>query len=785
MENEAQFRSLDETGFRNSSEHQEISSNISALDRFYESGSSNMAINSALQPFGFSVNGSQDQSQGYMMSQSLPVHSGVAMASYEMHNSNEPLPPPQSPQVMSTDNMVRAITDNIDAFASPLRNTQLANLFAQPNSPSQSGKVKCLLCPNGAQLVPFSDMAHHFTSEHPTFGKVFTKRRASSENQAIPTLESRRNFVSKYYIPINSGVHKGKKKCSNCEVIYSATTSSSILSRHLSKVHRINPRANMESSSSNTNAEAQRQRMSASTKMVSATPTKERSVIKGPTPSPVWIHFAQVDIVNLDGSKVSVKKCHHCDKAYSVNTSNSGLARHLFSVHCIRLPCFVTVPPEDPDRLKGDENRLKLYSAKCASSPKEITEAEKEDFECDMADDFSLPSAKDSPPQGDPLTSLFTVEAGSDGVSVFKKCRHCGKHFDLSSSKFTLFQHLSSHSNLMQFLQKLEERAPAAEAYSTEAFPKVAKSEERNYHFLQIVLSKFVLSNPEPSSLLQNEYFQEIIKCFDPKIKSPSLDECKLLATFLEGIRNLPVVPGSEANPVWAHFLEQNSNRQCLYCHFVFPSATSTFSLSRHLGTAHANLFPSGFPPPPKASVSDGYINALYSLMAQFLITDLRPASLLEQELFQKFLVLLGFIEPPLSVQSVVDFINDMYRDQLMKIEAQLKSALSRVTVVVDLFDLKSSGSVLVISYSFIDSDWKPRRIVTSVDWNSQPVAELDLEVIASAVLFRYTRCLDMQLPIACLLVNARVRNKEVKDLLEQQLREKTMQPLCFVVSRL
>ncbi|KAI0233955.1 hypothetical protein L0F63_001200 [Massospora cicadina] len=741
MDNEVHFRTLEATGFHTASEHPELASNpISVLDRLYD-GHPSINLTSAMQPFALPISGSQPPFD--ILSHSLPVQPGVSIGGYELHNSNDPLPPPQSPQFLNADNNIfRAISNGVDSFPSHLRSTQLAGFFVQSSSPDSIGKIKCRLCAKAfPSTLSASALDRHLATAH----RVAT---------ALAS-EARRNFVSRYFLPSNPGAAKGKRRCAICDAVYSSTTSSSILSRHLSKMHHINPKAEVEPDAPSAGAEARTPRLAAAHR-VGSSPHKGKGPAKGTTPSQVWAHFSRVDITNKDGTKFSVKKCHHCDKAYSVTTSNSGLARHLFSVHPIRLA--------SPRRETPHSDFAEKHVASPVKEPK-LIEPEEEALDCD-----SLTGAFFF---ADPI-ELKDIAPHSDGLTLLRRCRHCGKAFDLASSKHLLFQHLSaSHSIHFQPFVGLEEYGAAPVPCPLEDFPKGPKPEARDCRFLQMLLSKFILSNPEPMELLQNPYFQALIQCFDARLRCPGFEEGKALASSLEGIRNLQTPPDVEANPVFVHFLVQGASRQCLYCHYAFPKATPTFTLSRHLGSAHLNLFPEGFPPPRRSPPLEASANALQQLASRVLITSLRPAAMLEQELFQKFLVLVGFLEPPLSAQAIAHTIVKQYRDQLANIEALLKSAISRVTLIVDLFGLRCPGAMLIVTFSFVDSCWQPRRIVASANWYGQAASELDLEGVAGAVLFNMTRCQELQLRVASFVLNVRIRAGEFKDLLERRLREK------------
>ena len=178
---------------------------------------------------------------------------------------------------------------------------------------------------------------------------------------------------------------------------------------------------------------------------------------------------------------------------------------------------------------------------------------------------------------------------------------------------------------------------------------------------------------------------------------------------------------------VWTHFgfVKQNEELDkkkvaCRLCYSVLKYSGNTTNLTHHLKRKHPTVsvskstetFHSIFGP-TKLPSSSRRAREITSAMAQFIVKDLRPYVVVENEGFKN---LIKVLEPKYSIPSRQHFSEKVIPELYTKVSTQVKQDLksSYVAITTDGWTSRATESYVTITSSHIDENWNLKKLCPS-----------------------------------------------------------------------
>jgi len=178
---------------------------------------------------------------------------------------------------------------------------------------------------------------------------------------------------------------------------------------------------------------------------------------------------------------------------------------------------------------------------------------------------------------------------------------------------------------------------------------------------------------------------------------------------------------------VWQHMLKKTSDTvECKLCNKEFAYHGSTSTLSRHLQSAHVLIMnapgssssssSSSTPSTSKKSqptlvfgarkFSEARQEKANELLTKFIISNMLPLSLVDDESFQEFV---RFLEPEYKVpcrQTFTSRLDSIKAERAKEIKAELDQ-VSSVALTTDIRTIVSNEPYISFTCSYINDDWQ------------------------------------------------------------------------------
>jgi len=181
-------------------------------------------------------------------------------------------------------------------------------------------------------------------------------------------------------------------------------------------------------------------------------------------------------------------------------------------------------------------------------------------------------------------------------------------------------------------------------------------------------------------------------------------------------------MPKRARSDIWDHMQKVKSDTvRCNMCNKEFAYSGGTSTLTRHLQTVHANVVdapspnpkPSSSEPPKKQTAfvfgrkfDNTRQDKANSLLTKFIVTNMLPISLVDDEAFSEFI---HYLEPDYQVpcrQTFCARLDGLKTERAKAVKTELASA-SSVAVTTDIWTSVANEPYISLTAAYITPDWR------------------------------------------------------------------------------